>query len=119
MLIDVRLEQDGLRIKVRTQTRAAGELLAERAAQLKAALEQQGIHVERFEVTPDLLGDATSEFGNSHGADATTTQGRGRHGANGVTVPAPEISEDGDEATALGREAYGTAGGRRRLDVKV
>ena len=119
VLIDVRLEQDGLRIKIRTQTRAAGELLAERATQLRAALEQQGIHVERFEVTSDLLGDATSEFGNPQGADATTTPGRGRYGANGVTVQAPEISEDGDEATTLGREAYGTAGARRRLDVKV
>lgn len=48
--VQVRMEKNALTVDVATQSNEARELLMERIAHLKAALESHGIHVERFEV---------------------------------------------------------------------
>ncbi len=51
MRVDVRLTGDQLALDVRTETQAARDLVAQRAGELKLALEQHGIWVHRFDVT--------------------------------------------------------------------
>jgi len=59
MRVDVRLDGDRLHLDVRTETQAARELVADRVGELKAALEQYGILVSRFDVAvqdPAIVG---------------------------------------------------------------
>lgn len=63
--VDLRIQGDVVRVDVQTETDAARSLVKERAGWLREALEQQGLHVEHFEVVTD---DATLR-------DDTTTPG--------------------------------------------
>lgn len=58
--VEVMLTANRLRIGVRTATAEARELLRDRVAELRAALEQHGIRIERFEVS---VGDESSLAG--------------------------------------------------------
>jgi len=53
--VDVHMHADKLRVYVRTETEIARELLRERAAHLKAALQQHGLVIDGFDVTLDIL----------------------------------------------------------------
>jgi len=53
VMVDLQLTGQSLRLSVRTETAEARTLIGERADRLRAALEQHGIHVERFDVTGD------------------------------------------------------------------
>lgn len=53
MTVDVRLQGDALSVAVRTESEAARVLLSQRARELRTALEQHGVRVERLEVSTD------------------------------------------------------------------
>jgi flagellar hook-length control protein FliK len=50
MRVDVRLDGDRIALEVRTETEGARELVAQRAGELKTALAEHGIYVERLDV---------------------------------------------------------------------
>jgi len=68
------MDRGVVRIDVRTETDRARELLSERAGELRSALEQHGVRVERFEVTADLPreweGDAANDGAGLAGGGA-------------------------------------------------
>lgn len=103
----VRVDGERLRVDVRTETAAARDLVLKRAAQLTAALERQGIAVERFEVTAESLAEHRPDWGDgddSPSEHATSPEGEGQHGrssrANQAALadrrlsPVDEIEQD-------------------------
>jgi hypothetical protein len=84
MKVELRLSGDTLQIDVLTRTNEARELLYERVAELKAALEQHGLRVERFAVNIDHRDVAGGDLGQA--------AQRERQGNR----------EPGDSATAVG-----------------
>jgi hypothetical protein len=119
MLVDIRLAGDELRIDVRTETSQARELLYERAAQLRAALEQHGIQVGRFEVTGDLPSSHPDSPATADGFQPAAGDGKdhrrtgfsrsvGREVQNEAGVP-----DGGDGISEV------TVVGERRLDVRI
>jgi flagellar hook-length control protein FliK len=65
MKVELRLSGDTLQIDVLTRTSEARELLYERVAELKAALEQHGLRIERFAVDVDHRDGAGGGFGQA------------------------------------------------------
>jgi flagellar hook-length control protein FliK len=76
----VRVDGERLRVDVRTETAAARDLVSTRAVQLTAALERQGISVERFEVTAESLAEHRPDWadGDDSTSDLTTSQEGGQ-----------------------------------------
>ncbi|MGB0714392.1 MAG: flagellar hook-length control protein FliK [Phycisphaerae bacterium] len=69
--VNVRMEKSALQVDVATQSSDARELLTERVANLKAALEAQGIQIERFEIYEEThwqqaAEESTEERSSSH-----------------------------------------------------
>ena len=78
MRVDVRLNGDRIALDVRTETEAARELVVRRAGELKSALAEQGIYVERLDVAayaPRPIGETKSA---RVGADASDSTPRSR-----------------------------------------
>lgn len=123
MLVDVRMTGDELRIDVRTETEAARTALLERVAQLRAALAQAGIHVDRFDVTSDLPGQHGSPFAN-HGffGEGSGAAAEGGHRASRERV-APTAGAEQRGSDRTGEEQLGDAGltvaGNTRLDIRI
>jgi hypothetical protein len=119
VLVDVRMEGDELRIDVRTETAEAKDLLHDRAARLRAALEQQGIHVGRLEVTGNL--DEQAAGGASTNAGFEPAGGDGKTDRHTDSWPSVERNER-EEAPVTGVSEAGmetAVVGERRLDVRI
>jgi flagellar hook-length control protein FliK len=120
VLVDVNMVGDDLQLEVRTETSEARDLLWERAARLRVALEQHGVHVGRFEVTGDLTGDgASSTQLTSDGLPSSggETDGHGRADASrsGRRKATHELV-----ASDTGEDMVGNVVvGERRLDVRI
>ncbi|UCF32857.1 MAG: flagellar hook-length control protein FliK [Phycisphaerales bacterium] len=128
MKVELRLSGDTLQIDVLARTSEARELLYERVAELKAALEQHGLRIERFAVDIDQrgvadggLGQATQqerkgnrEAGNSATAVGITRGARTRERENefdfGPLGASREIGLDWDALEFVDG---------RRLDIRV
>jgi hypothetical protein len=128
MKVELRLSGDTLQIDVLTRTSEARELLYERVAELKAALEQHGLRIERFAVDIDHrdvagggLGQATQQErkGNRGPGNSATAVGiargvRTRESENefdfGQSGVSREIGLDWDELEFVDG---------RRLDIRV
>jgi flagellar hook-length control protein FliK len=121
MLVEVHMDRDALRIAVRTETDAAREIVQHRAAELNAALQRQGIWVQRFEVSVDprmVPWVPTAAPGSSF---------RGRSSSNGwESSTEPKLGNvDGLEEIEKGSfeglesRTIGAAAWRRRLDIQV
>ena len=111
---------DDLQIDVRTETSEARELLWERAARLRAALEQHGVHVGRFEVTGDLTGNGSSSAQlTSDGLPARGGEAEGHGRANssrsGRRGPMHGLAGSDTRDDAVGNVVVG----ERRLDVRI
>ena len=104
VLVDVRMDGSQMHIEVRAETPEAAELLRHRAGQLKSALMEQGIVVDRFEVSttpngfdsPGALGDASKQDVPTHADERRApaeTNGRTTErlsdttGDNGIEAP--------------------------------
>lgn len=73
--LEVRLNQDGLSIRVQAESPAVRDVLADRAGDLRTALEQQGLHVDRLSV--EVRAFASNANG---GSEETNQRQAGDHG---------------------------------------
>ena len=122
VLVNVRLSGDELQVEVRTETSQARDVLLERSAGLRAALEQHGIRVGQFEVT----GDLTTAGGDSDDPaedPSVFTPARGEEHRKERSSPSATRSEiavpDDDAVSEQGRDVAMWAVGDRRLDVRI
>lgn len=119
--VNIRVEGEQLRIDVRTETAAARELLSGRAEQLVTALEQHGIHVERFEVTSGTSDEHPYAWRDHEGVDSEAAADDKRGPRNEGTPSGSKVlsSEDigasgvDDDAPDMGAVA------ETRLDIRV
>jgi len=114
MVVNLKMERNGLRIDVRTESDAARALVQERSDELKTALQQHGLHVERFEVTADLPPEVRTGNGSRRDAlaarDADTKRRRESNRIQGMEQR-PSDPRLG-ETPEIGRW-------NRRLDIRV
>jgi len=117
--IDVHMDGDRLQVEVRTEHAEAAKLLHDRVAQLRAALAEQGIIVDRFDV----------------GAESFATDGRSAawdeafedHAGQQTSAREQELPGGVEAAGALDYEPDRSglemmaqkAGAERRLDVRI
>ncbi len=117
--VDVRVVDERIEIDVRTQTKAARQLLEGRAATLTAALEQHGIHVERFEVSAESA-DPDGRAGFDGGASNETAHEEQSQPSDTTSTLAGVAAVDGDsEVIADGGEPVVGAVAETRLDISV
>jgi hypothetical protein len=123
MLVDVRMTGDELRIDVRTETEAARTALLERVAQLRAALAQAGIHVDRFDVTSDLPGRHESPFADhgffGEGSEAAAEGGHRESREHVASTAGAEQRESGRTGEEQAGDAGLTVAGNTRLDIRI
>ena len=132
MRIDVRVAGEEIRIGVRTESNEARDLLNERLASLRSALEQHGLRVERVEVLTDPEGlnrsnvspdgstdepDADSNSAGQPETDAGQAQAE-TYGDAQVCVYS-DSSERGTEGENESVESETWAAAETRLDVRV
>ncbi len=117
--IDVRMEGERLYVDVRTEHAEAAKLLQERVVQLRAALAEHGIIVERFDVDTQ-----TSEQGDDFEAqDDSSGESTERHAAQRHAVSSEAPGADGMRDGGRGEpgpeldEVVAVA--ERRLDVRI
>lgn len=124
----VRVDGERLRVDVRTETAAARDLVSKRAVQLAAALERQGIAVERFEVTAESSAEQRPDRadGDHSRSDLPTNQeggqrgewssSRASHAAPADHHPSPpDVLEQDPPSRAEWKAIIGPA----RLDIRV
>ena len=122
MFVDVKLHGSRVEIQVRTESAHARELLYERIESLRAALEQHGVRIDRFDVTTDLARDGEAMAGEGQESplgslgDEDPSHQAGRERSDGQVEPdaAAELPA-GVESTESDDEADAEA----RLDVRV
>jgi len=128
MDIHVKLSGDRISIEVRTETTEARELIASRAVELRSALEQHGLRIERFDVRVDLRDATAAERPLGPKADDRDESGSSKRGSRRDAVessstavdraPIPIEAEvvEGDDAVASGEVAITH---RRHVDIRV
>lgn len=118
MDVEVNVVGDRARITVKTQTDAARSLVQERASELIAALEKQGIFVERMEVSSQSLTDQqaglASGFGEPGDPDDPAAHGANRHAGHASRPVEPDVEP---VEPALRLESAVAA--ESRLDIRV
>lgn len=130
MHINVRVEGAQLRIDIRTETAAARDLVAARAAELTAALQQHGINVERFDVTANALDENPHDFGEREkfGADVAADhersvrdQGSSSRSRSSLSEAGVEPGRDSHLGPSVGGEEQSEVGAvaETRLDIMV
>ena len=135
--IEARLDGQRLELLVRTETNAAGELLRSRVAQLRTALGQHGLWIDRFDVTlagaseqQSLDGGTTTREQDSSqpppGGDAHGGRTGDQRQASAGTEPSLSAGDQTDgyeqEQPSAGSQAAVAAtgaAGEMRLDVRV
>jgi hypothetical protein len=91
----------------------------ERAAQLTAALQQHGIHVERFDVTADGSGDTGDRLPGDGGSDVTTEGHEDDTPAGLFRVADTVPSDETGVSNVWDVEPEAAAVAKTRLDIKV
>ena len=130
--IDVRMtasrgdSPEQIQIDVRTETAEARELLYERSAHLKEALEQHGIRVDRFSVTHDTPAHQHGDEGGGNDSGADVDRGNRQFaaadGQKNAGAPAPHQTTDSDDSGAsetAPMEPDQTTGAEARLDIRI
>lgn len=121
LYVHIRVEGEQLRIDVRTETAAARELLSGRAEQLTAALEQHGIHVERFEVTTGTSEEPPPAWRDHEQAGSEAAADRERDSRNEAAPSRARVSVSEDTgASVVDDDAPDVvAVAETRLDIRV
>ncbi len=114
--IDVRMEGERLQIDVRTVSDDAKKVLTERSADLRAALAEQGITVDRFDVDTDASHDDGGESSRPSFEQAADRQ-QSNQGTRTVSggVGSDQREADNTDSIAWDRDVVA----ERRLDIKV
>lgn len=119
MLVHVRMSGNELEIKVLTQSAEARDLLLERGGQLREALVQAGIHVERFEVSSDLSGDGSADAAWSEGFDMPPpAERRPDHDATGLAERRQDAVGDTTSDDGIQEQEF-VSPAMARLDVTI
>jgi len=117
--VDVRLAGDQIEIDVRTETDAARDAVSRRVDELKAALEQHGIQVNRFAVTahaaPEQYAGTATYDGSSVPPDAQRNPSR----ASGRRRSGGERTDDGGSSAAMRAASTTATAAEARLDIRV
>lgn len=124
MRIDVRLAGEGIRIGVLTERKDACDLLNERLAGLKSALEQHGLRVERVEVLtdpealnrPEVPQDGTA---GETGGDSSRAGRREADAGEARTNAQTSVAESRPEGENESVELETWAAAETRLDIRV
>ena len=119
LTIDMRMDQDNLRITFKADNPQVGELLQNSASALSNALAEQGVLLERYEIILNQdeseAGDFDEQLGAHDGSDEAKPETAEQHAASShSSEPAP----DGDEA-AQTAAADGVPEIDLRLDIKA
>jgi flagellar hook-length control protein FliK len=119
--VDVRVTQQRMELSIQTQTPEAREVLASRLVELRAALADQGLTLERCEVTLPSPQDALARGGGRDAAGRGT--GRDVPAASDTRPRAGDESSEGEDtdfASTEATEGEGTgAASEMRLDIRV
>ncbi|MBI4717327.1 MAG: flagellar hook-length control protein FliK [Planctomycetes bacterium] len=125
VFVDVQLSGDELRIDVRTETEAARKILLERSDQLRTALEQAGVRVDRFDVTATLGAQAASPVRSGGVEWAAPRREHGGAAEDGKADRGHDAEGDVEACGAAGSGERSRLPARRRagvddpLDVRV
>jgi hypothetical protein len=120
--VDVRIAGDKVRIGVQTETDQARELLSGRASNLKIALQQHGILVDRFDVVTNTADQAAGDPAQERGFGATA-DAEGNQDQHGASATAGELAREREDerdaiASTIGESPL-TAAGDTRLDIRI
>lgn len=93
MRVNVHFHGDAVELEVRTASEAAREVVAGRADELKLALEQQGVRVQRFDVLVESPVDFSLMIDGRRTAGSNLNQGRkeGRNEPEPSTLGTNEV----------------------------
>ncbi len=121
MLVNVRMVGDELQIEIRTETTEAKDLLLERVARLRTALERHGIHVGRFDVASDLVEQRNHPETplNPDGFQPAGGEERGHRRPEPARHETRETSHDVDAPGEQDDVLESMVVGERRLDVRI
>lgn len=117
--VGIRMEDGRVRIEVRTETKAARDLVQQRAVLLTAALERQGLHVEHFDVSADLADGGSTESSDGGGPEVPARNG---HRAMHDGLPTPLVAPGPDDADRIldpGKLMDVVAAAETRLDIRI
>lgn len=119
LTIDMRMDQDNLKITFKADNPQVGELLQSSASALASALAEQGVVLERYEIILNQdtseAGDVDEQLGVHDGSDEASPETTDQ---NAASARADEPAPDGEEA-AHTAAAEGAAGDELRLDIKA
>ncbi|MFQ5589951.1 MAG: flagellar hook-length control protein FliK [Phycisphaerae bacterium] len=116
--VDVRMHNAQLRVRVRTETAKARELLSGRAAELRAALANHGIHIERFDIAADFPVNVPAGSTWEEASRSRDSSRRDRRHGDRATSTSVVSSDEASEGNDDGASAAGTAR-RARLDIRI
>ncbi|MHC4236563.1 MAG: flagellar hook-length control protein FliK, partial [Planctomycetota bacterium] len=125
--IEARVEGAQLQLFVETETKAAGDLLRTRIADLQAALDQHGVRLDRFEMTPGATPER-QEHDQPHGQgnDRDESQSSPDRQPDRHTTDDPGQTAATHAETSLPPDTQGEltepltmAAGEMRLDVRA
>ncbi len=123
LFVDVRLTDGNVQVDIRTETEKARMLLHERAGLLRTALEEAGLHIDRFEVRANFAAHqspgSAGGYDGGGGADLPTRSdghAPGDRGAPGAAVP---LRDDGVASVESERDEVVRIGMERRLDLRI
>ncbi len=117
--IEMRMENDTLRIRFEAERPEVGELLKNNSAALSNALAEQGISVERYEVVLSEAASEPDEFGQHleghDGPQDSSSEPDARRAAEG----SDESDRSDGEVEQVEEEGAPAGGAERRLDIKA
>lgn len=117
--VDVRLIGKKLQIEIRTETSEAAERLLQQAIKLKSALEQQGIYIERFNVSVNDAQHQSDRESDSQSSSTTTSQNHESSNTQLHENASTNIDESTDSLEVETSEMELSTVAERRIDIKV
>ena len=112
---------DLLQIDVRTESAVARELVAGRAAELAAALEQHGIQLDRFDVTYDPYSKGEGGASDSNRSGSLMDSDRQREDQTRESLPSVADLSEEEGSASVAADAQPTLGvvAETRLDIRI
>lgn len=117
--IDVRLVGKKIEIIVKTESLEAAERLSQQVAKLKSALQQQGIFIERFDVSMEDTPHQTDQESESSLADAAAQNKQESNNTDMRNRMTGEVADLSDPMLETTDEVEFNAIAERRIDIKV
>ena len=117
--VDVRLAGEEVEIDVRTETDAARDLVARRADELKTALEQYAIHVNRLDVTTNAASERHPGLASYDGPAVSPDAQRHPSWPSARRQAEDGRTDDAGVTATVGDASTTAAVAEARLDIRV